>query len=113
MRKIVLKFLNRFYKLGLTKSLLFLIVIFSSIITLCTTVIQLYTDYVEEVDVTRYNIKQIEISLVPVITKDIWNFDLQGLNIALNGILSQPNISYVSLKGPNLKEIKLGISMAF
>lgn len=82
---------------GIGKRLLVLIILFSSLITLVATAIQLYTDYQRDVGVIHTRLNDIEGSYLGSISASLWNLDLQQITLQLEGIHQLPDIRYVSV----------------
>ena len=59
----------------IAKRLIIGVVLFSTLITLLTTSIQLYFDFQQSVEVIEENIKQIEVSSLPTIVNSVWVID--------------------------------------
>ncbi len=75
------------------------VILFSSLITLITTAIQIYLDY--RVDMARVNnyktlIKQ---SYLKSITTSVWMFDDGQINTQLNGLLHLPDMEHLEING--------------
>ncbi len=75
--------------------LVFHILLFSSIITLLVTIVQLFVDFRKDVITIEERIDQVKASHLRAITRSVWNLDNTQLETALNGILQLPDISGV------------------
>ncbi|MBA3012615.1 MAG: response regulator [Desulfobacula sp.] len=78
-------------------SLVIAMVLFSSLITLVTTALQLYVDY--RVDIKRVNNHQalIRESYLKSITASAWLYDEQQIKTQLDGIANLPDMEHVSI----------------
>jgi len=73
------------------------ILIFSSIITLFGTVIQLFLEYRKDVGFVKNQIEQIEEVHLKSIAGSLWNFDEGQLQIQLDSLLSLRDIEYIKI----------------
>lgn len=84
--------------LGIGRRLLFLIIFFSSVITLIATGIQLYTDYRRDLSIIKTRLSDIESSYLGSISASLWNLDIQQLRLQLEGISQLPDIQAASVQ---------------
>ena len=82
---------------SISRKLIFGIILFSSLITLILTGIQLYSDYKSETSHIHKTINNIKFSSLRTITSNLWIDDKDSLNVVLDGINALPDISYVAL----------------
>ncbi len=82
---------------GIGQRLLVQIILFSSLITLVATLIQLYTDYHRDVGTIKNRLDDIEGSYLGSISASLWNLDVQQLRLQLEGIHQLPDIQSVSV----------------
>ena len=67
--------------------LLGLIVVSSSLITLFAILLQLYGNFHDDVSSLEKRLDQVRISTLASITKSLWGFDQEQLNIQINSVL--------------------------
>jgi C4-dicarboxylate-specific signal transduction histidine kinase len=89
--------ISNFKQSVLAKRLLIGILLFSSLVTLITTLVVLISDYRQDMSSTEENLKQIKASNLNSLALSIWNYDDGQVYLQLDGILNFPAISYVSL----------------
>ena len=77
---------------GIGLRLLAAVLLFSSIVTLTLTALQLYLDYDREVSVIETRLDEIGRSYLGSIGESLWNLDQNQLELQLNGILRLPDI---------------------
>jgi len=81
----------------IAKRLILALVLFSSLITIGTTAVQLYFDYrtdLEKIDAAN---QQIQSSYLKTLTNSIWAFDNEQINTQLTGMLELPDMEYVAV----------------
>jgi PAS domain S-box-containing protein len=77
---------------GIGLRLLAAVLLFSSVVTLTLTALQLYLDYDREVSVIETRLNEIGRSYLGSIGESLWNLDQNQLQLQLNGILRLPDI---------------------
>jgi len=77
--------------------LLGLIILCSSIITLIAIVLQLYTSYNDDVSSLEKRLDQVRISTLASITKSLWGFDQEQLDIQINSLLEVDDVVQVQV----------------
>jgi PAS domain S-box-containing protein len=77
--------------------LLAAVLLFSSIVTLTLTALQLYLDYDREVSVIETRLGEIGRSYLGSLGESLWNLDQNQLQLQLNGILRLPDIRAVEI----------------
>ena len=77
---------------GIGLRLLAAVLLFSSIVTLTLTALQLYLDYDREVSVIETRLDEIGRSYLGSLGESLWNLDQNQLQLQLNGILGLPDI---------------------
>ncbi|MDO3383099.1 sensor histidine kinase [Gilvimarinus algae] len=82
---------------GIGQRLLFYIILFSSLVTLLATAVQLYTDYQRDVGQIKSRLADIESSYMASIGASLWNLDVNQLRLQLDGILHLPDIDAVAV----------------
>jgi len=83
---------------GIGVRLLAAVLLFSSIVTLTLTALQLYLDYDREVSVIETRLGEIGRSYLGSIGESLWNLDQNQLELQLDGILRLPDIQAVELR---------------
>ena len=81
------------------------IVLFSSVVTLVLTAIQLRIDYNEGIDVIHQRIDQIEFTNIGSISQALWTIDLASIQIQLDGLNRINDIIFVKITDANNKLI--------
>ncbi len=93
---------------GLVRRLALSVVLFSSLITLITTGLQLYSDFNKDLESIEQLMEQIKNSYVDSLTKSVWVVDEEQINIQLAGILQLSNIIYSQISVDNRIKWKAG-----
>lgn len=75
--------------------LLGLIIISSSIITLVAVLLQLHSNFNDDIAALEKRIDQVRISTLASITKSLWGFDQEQLNIQINSVLAVDDVVQV------------------
>jgi signal transduction histidine kinase len=71
--------------------------LFSSVITLASTSLQLYIDYARDVDLIYDRMRQIKDSYLESIGASLWAFDREQLQVQVEGIHSLPDMRHVEV----------------
>lgn len=79
------------------RRLLLMIILFSSLVTLIATLLQLYLDYHRDVSTINNRLDEIESSYLGSIAAGLWNLDTDQLNLQLDGIMALPDIQAVAI----------------
>lgn len=87
-----------YFKSVLARRLIIFILLFSSIVTVLGTSLQLYLDFNDDRDQVNLVVDQIEASHVKSVTNGMWFADNALINVRLQEILSQPFIQYLEIK---------------
>ncbi len=95
-------------KKKIARQLIFYIVIFSSLITLFITVLQLYRDYSREVGQIENQIEQIKKSSLQSLTRSLWDIYDSQLRLQLEGILQLPDIQYLEVSTDGKVYVSVG-----
>src|SRR3984893_3579412 len=82
---------------GIGLRLLAAVLLFSSIVTLTLTALQLYLDYDREVSVIETRLDEIGRSYLGSLGESLWSLDQNQLQLQLNGILRLPDIRAVEI----------------
>ncbi len=80
--------------------LLAAIILCSSLITLVSTLAQLYSDYRYERNAIDDQIAQIESTTLPSLANSLWEISPRQIQLQLEGILQLPDVEYVTLETP-------------
>ena len=94
---------------GIAGKFIAYILLFSSVITLILTVIQLYMDYQYGLDVIARSIHQIKESRLEGITRSLWVSDMDFLKTQLDGLLKLNDMQYVDVVQDKKTLVKMGI----
>ncbi|VAW59710.1 diguanylate cyclase/phosphodiesterase (GGDEF & EAL domains) with PAS/PAC sensor(s) [hydrothermal vent metagenome] len=96
-------------KSNIARKLIIYTILFSSVITLIITVIQLYTEFQYDVKGIYQRFEQIENSYEESLTLAAWVSDREQLQIILDGITELPDIVYARVNVENYKDIASGV----
>ncbi|BFM13440.1 hypothetical protein R50072_35930 [Simiduia litorea] len=77
--------------------LLTLIIISSSIMALFAILIQLYVSFHDDIDALNKRLDQVRISTLPSITKSLWGFDEEQLNVQIQSVLEVEDVAQVTV----------------
>jgi len=77
--------------------LLGLIIISSSIITLVAILLQLHSNFNDDIAALEKRLDQVRISTLASITKSLWGFDQEQLNIQINSVLAVDDVVQVKV----------------
>ncbi len=83
---------------GIGPRLLAAVLLFSSIVTLTLTALQLYLDYDREVGVIETRLEEVGRSTTGSLGESLWNLDQNQLKLQLNGILRLPSIRAAEIR---------------
>ncbi len=83
---------------GIGLRLLASVLLFSSIVTLALTLLQLYLDYRHDVGIIESRLDEIEQSYLGSLGESLWNLDQNQLELQLQGILRLPDISAAEIR---------------
>lgn len=81
----------------IAKRLILLIVLFSTVITLLISGIQLYRDYLRDISLIDARLEQINEVNLGTLTNDLWVADIDAISTHLSGILSLPDMQYLEI----------------
>jgi PAS domain S-box-containing protein len=93
---------------GIARKFIVGILLFSSVITLIATGLQLYLDYSRDINSVEESLDQIETSHIEGIIQSIWVSNQRQLQIQLDGILKLPNMQYVEIRESEEHSISRG-----
>lgn len=77
------------------RRIIIILIIISSLITLISTIIQLYDDYRHEVSAVETRFQELKDVHVESLTINLWEFNERQLNIRLEGLVKLPDISFI------------------
>ncbi|WFU44218.1 ATP-binding protein [Bradyrhizobium sp. CB82] len=86
------------FRSGIGLRLLAAVLLFSSIVTLTLTTLQLYLDYDREVGLIETRLNEIGRSYLGSLGESLWSLDRNQLELQLNGILRLPDIQAVEIR---------------
>ena len=86
---------------SLGNTLLFYILLCSSLVTLCTTAIQLYLEYDKDINELEKVCVQVEKSFMETLSQSVWKFDHVQIDSALKGIKALPGVNFAEITSPN------------
>ncbi|NQV48678.1 MAG: PAS domain S-box protein [Rhodospirillaceae bacterium] len=70
------------------------LVMFSSLITIVTTGVQLFTEYGRDIDAIQTRFNQVEKGYIKSISENVWESDIERLDLLVAGIIEFPNFIY-------------------
>jgi len=85
------------FQSNIAKRLILALVLFSSLITVGTTAVQLYFDYQTDLDKIHEANEQIQSSYLKTLTNSLWAFDDEQINTQLTGMLELPDMEYIAV----------------
>lgn len=77
--------------------LMVLILLVISITTIASTLFQLYTDYENDIDELEKRLDHLRVSTLPSITKSLWGFDEEQLNVQIKSVLEVEDVIHVTV----------------
>ncbi|MBT3237834.1 MAG: PAS domain S-box protein [Rhodospirillaceae bacterium] len=77
------------------------LVVFSTLITIVTTGVQLYTEYGRDIDAIDTRFDQVERSYIKSVSENVWEADVGRLNLLVSGIIEFPNFIYAEVRDEN------------
>ena len=82
---------------GITQKIILSILLFSYLVTIVLTGIQLYIEYHAGLDTIKKSIRQIEESYLPGIIKTLWVSDTPLLNTQIDGMIKLGDVQYIDV----------------
>ncbi len=82
---------------SISRRLIVNILLFSSLITLMATLLQLYLDYSRDVGLINDRMSQVKNSYLKSIAADLWAMDREQLQVQIEGIRSLPDMKFVGI----------------
>ncbi|NOZ11223.1 MAG: PAS domain-containing protein [Gammaproteobacteria bacterium] len=95
-------------KSGVARKLIVYTILFSSIITLVITAIQLYGEFRHDIDGINQKLEQIKASYIESITQSVWLSDRKQIRLILEGITELSDIAYSEVILARSEKIKSG-----
>ena len=89
---------------SLANKLLIYILLISFIITIITSSIVLYTDYLDQLKSQTKNLEQLKKGYSATLGHGLWHYNIETIDLQLNGILSFPNVIYAGIKAPDQQQ---------
>lgn len=83
---------------SLGRRLLIYIALFSTILTILMTIVQVYFDYKNGLERITYRIEQIELSFLDNLNNSVWLSDVNAVSIQLHGMMELQDMQYVEVK---------------
>lgn len=102
------RFIPTYVTKSISRKLIFLILLFSSIITLILTATQLWLEFDGEVNAIHSRLMDIDKSFTQTITQQVWNLDREQMEITANGLYQLPYVDYVKISGSDMEPVILG-----
>ncbi len=81
----------------IAKRLIVGVVLFSTLLTLLTTSIQLYYDYRHSVVTINKNLQEIQVTSLPIIVNSVWVIDHEQIQIQLDSLAKRQGLEYLSI----------------
>lgn len=85
------------YNNKLTQRVLIYILLCSSILSLASTAVQLYSDYKDDIASLQQRFANIKTSYIPSMATSLWDFNKPLMEQQIKGIVDLPDISYVKV----------------
>lgn len=95
------------FKNSVAKKLIIYTILFSSLITLLITGLQLYIDYRNSYSELDHRFQEVEIGFLPSLTTSIWYFDNQQASTLVETLSQLPDIAVVDLVTEDLGNISI------
>ena len=85
-------------KSKISRVLVLYVVLFSSVITLILTAMQLYNDYRYDLSLIDQRLAQIEASNLESLASNLWTLNHNAIGLQLEGLLRLPDLAYLEVK---------------
>lgn len=89
---------------SIANKLLINILLISFLITIATSSIVLYTDYLDQLKSQSKNLEQLKKGYVATLGHGLWHYNVEAITLQLNGILSFPNVIYAGVMSPDQQQ---------
>jgi PAS domain S-box-containing protein len=76
-------------------------VVFSSLVTIVTTGIQLYTEYGRDISAIEMRFDQVEKSYINSVSENVWEADTDRLDLLIAGLIEFPNFIHSEIRDEN------------
>ena len=86
-----------FFQWGIAQKFILWLFIFSSLLTIIITAVQLYVGYKSGLNSITKSIQQVEKSYLDGIKKSLWISDIELLQTQINGMMKLPDMQYVGV----------------
>ena len=86
------------YQPRIARKLLAFVVFFSGMIALVITLVQLWMEYADGKSMIETRMQQVQDSYVPAMVEDVWEDDIDQLQIHVDGIARLPHMQYVVIR---------------
>lgn len=83
--------------LRISRRLAVYVVLFSSVITLALTAIQLYSDYNGDLKLIELNFNAIRDAQLPNLERNVWVADTDQIQVQLDGLVELPDLEYLAI----------------
>jgi len=93
----MLRIKGHYLKNSIARKLILYVILFSSLLTLIITCIQLYYDYTIELNNIHESLEQIESVHLEAISANVWAVDVHNTRTQLEGILKVPDLEYLEI----------------
>ena len=94
---------------GIAPKFILAILLFSSLVTVSLTLIQLYNGYKYGLGVIDRGVRQVEVSYLDSIENDLWLSDTDLLQIRLNGMMKLKDVQYIDIVDNQKTIAKVGV----
>lgn len=101
------KWLNRFSPLGWR--IVAATVVFSTLVAVLSTAVQLYFAYRSDLDEISSTLEQIKESNLPTISNALWATNHSEVQVAINGLVRLPNVRYVEVREKSMLWAAAGV----
>ncbi len=102
------RFIPQYFGQSISKKLILLILLFSSLITLVMTGLQLWLEFKADVSEIETRLHDIDKSFSQTIAQQIWNLDREQMQITANGLFQLPYVDYVMIAGSDMEPVTIG-----
>jgi PAS domain S-box-containing protein len=93
---------------SIARRLIVSVVLFSAVITLITSAIQLYRDYRRDISLIDASLEQIHDANLKTLNNSLWVADVDEMQTHLNGILRLPDMQYLEIRDDNKIWVSVG-----
>ena len=100
---------KKIFRWGIAQKFIVCLFIFSSLLTIIITAVQLYTGYMSGFNLIRKSIQQVEKSYLDGIKKSLWISDIELLQTQIDGLMKLPDMQYVGVMHDNKVIAEAGI----